>query len=168
MLEVSERLFSENVGLAYWYIKKYFSQYFYDDDIKQEALFGLWKAAETFKAENEVKFSTYACKCMRNQILMEFRKRKKQTEIELIRLEDCISGNEDLKVCQMVEDSKSGIDASCIELMDYIGRLPKKKQKNIKLKLEGSNQKEIGQAVGVSQPNCSRILKKIKLEFETL
>ena len=168
MLEVSERLFAENVGLAYWYVKKFFSQYFQDDDIKQEALLGLWRAAETFNAENKVKFSSYACKCMRNQILMEFRKRKKQTEIEVIRLEDCILDNEDLRVYQMLEDSKSGIDASCIELMDYIGRLPKKEQHIIKLKLEGSNQKEIGQAVGMSQPNCSRKLKKIKLQFERI
>ncbi len=28
MSEVSERLFSENVGLAYWYIKKFFLSIF--------------------------------------------------------------------------------------------------------------------------------------------
>lgn len=166
MQELGESLFNRNVNLAYWYVNTYFPNLDGDEDITQEAQIGLWRAAETYKVESGIKFATYACVCMRNQILQELRRRKKQ--YREIRLEDYLSNEDGLMLCQILRDSKYEIEGSSMELIDYIDRLSNKQMQVILLKWRGMTQGQIGKAVGISQPQCSRILKKIKSDFESL
>ncbi len=52
--------FAKNVGLAYDALWSYFPWLAEDDDAKQEALLGLWKAIQRFDPSKGFKFSTYA------------------------------------------------------------------------------------------------------------
>lgn len=168
MDEFRERLFKENLKLAYWCAKKFHSQCVDNQDIEQAALIGLWKASESFRLDIDAKFSTYATKCIRNQILMEFRKVNRQTKLELIRLEDSILGTDELSVSQVVSDSTSVMDDTPIELLEYISQLSERDRYIIKLRMQGESQGKISKRLGISQSQCSRILKKIEETFREL
>lgn len=75
-------LSGEHLKLAYIIANKFKKNFdeFYWDEIQSSALFGLTKAASTYDIENETKFSTYASRCIENEILMYLRKVKRDTE----------------------------------------------------------------------------------------
>lgn len=62
------KLYEENKGLAYSLslkeVKKNEKLYMWKDDIIQEALIELWRVADTYSEDKEVKFSTYAYSCI--------------------------------------------------------------------------------------------------------
>ena len=76
MNEEQQKLVLDNQKLVYHVIKQL---HLYDklEDYLDVGIIGLCKAAQTFKPENNSKFSTYACICIRNNILMEIRNEKK-------------------------------------------------------------------------------------------
>ena len=70
------QLVEENMDLVYFIIHKYYPTFATDEDIIQAGMIGLCHAVNTYD-ENKSKFSTYASNCIRNEINMEFRSRKK-------------------------------------------------------------------------------------------
>lgn len=82
-------LVEQNLGLV-WYIAKQLynvatpRESFELNDMFQEGCIGLLKAVKTYKPEKGVKFSTYAGRCIKNEILMHFRKEgRKRTYISV-------------------------------------------------------------------------------------
>ena len=69
-------LVNENIKLVYYTINKYHSKYIRDEDMIQVGMVGLCKAADKYD-ERKVKFSTFACVCIRNAIRDELKKRQK-------------------------------------------------------------------------------------------
>lgn len=67
-----DELIVENEKLVYYVIKK-MNLYSQQDDFYDIGIIGLIKAARTYKKEKGC-FSSYACKCISNQILIELRK----------------------------------------------------------------------------------------------
>jgi len=69
------RIFEENIRMAYHIASKFTPNTIVDmEDIKQLALIGLYKASQNYKDSLGFKFSTYAYKVMRNEILKELSK----------------------------------------------------------------------------------------------
>lgn len=72
-----DELVLNNTKLVYVVLKKLnlFSQrdYYYEIGIE-----GLVKAAKTYNPDRDIAFSTYACICIRNSILMDIRSNKKR------------------------------------------------------------------------------------------
>lgn len=64
------------MDLVYFILHKYYPTFATDEDIVQAGMTGLCHAANTYD-EAKSKFSTYASHCIRNEINMEFRSRKK-------------------------------------------------------------------------------------------
>lgn len=62
--------------LVYFLINQYYPTFLGDEDIIQSGMMGLCHAADNYD-ENKSKFSTYASRCILNEINMEFRSRKK-------------------------------------------------------------------------------------------
>lgn len=75
----------ENINLAFSFAHK-FNKYHvwnskYDyEDIISDCLFGLVKAAKNFNADSEACFSTFAYTCMKNEIMMSLRQKKKHLD----------------------------------------------------------------------------------------
>lgn len=65
-----ERMYVENVKLAYSAVNKFIRKYNFEylrDDLEREALYSLWKAVLGFKKEKNYALSTYLCRfVMRN------------------------------------------------------------------------------------------------------
>ena len=132
---------------------------------------GLIKAIDTFNTENGARFATYACTCVKNEILMYFRSIKKTqcetsiydsididkdgnplTYMELISCEDTIADDIDTKI-------KSDYARKIIET-----RLTKREKEIIQMRygidnIKPKTQKEVSNILGISRSYVSRIEK---------
>lgn len=79
-----EKLIAHNLRLVAYIVKKRYCDHYEQDDLISIGTIGLIRAVETFSEDKNVSFSTYAGKCIDNQIKMYFRKIKnRQNEIYL-------------------------------------------------------------------------------------
>lgn len=158
-----EELFQQNQKLAYSILWKKFPAFALDEDVKQEALLGLWKACLSWDAKKS-KFSTYASKCILNQVYNYFRK---QAPInKQVSLEAMISGLDGLTLADMMEEPIPSIRDEKTALKDlFLGLSPKEIQL-VQARLDGKTQAEIAESLGITQPTCSKMLTKIKIRYE--
>ena len=94
------------VILPYWFVldsKKYYQGPIENDDLISIGTIGLIKAVQSFSSEKNVRFSTYASKCIDNEVLMAIRKLK-QTENTLY-LEDSIDSDDKTAGKLTIKDS---------------------------------------------------------------
>lgn len=70
-----EEVITDNMNLVYYHLHRIFPNGFGDmEDLGQEGMLGLIKAADTFDPGKGYAFSTYASMCIRNEIFMALRK----------------------------------------------------------------------------------------------
>ena len=72
-----EKLIEHNLRLVAHIVRKYYSQNKNQEDLISIGSIGLIKAIDTFNISNGARFTTYAGKCIQNEILMYFRTQKK-------------------------------------------------------------------------------------------
>lgn len=68
---MKNKLIEDNMNLVYFLVKRYYPTYISNEDVIQEGMVGLCKAASTYD-EGKSKFSTYASYCIMNQIKKYF------------------------------------------------------------------------------------------------
>lgn len=159
-----EELFEKNTLMAYKIANKYRTNYNrYYEDIKQEALLGLWRACQTYN--ESTKFSTYAYVCIKNTVNMYIHRLRKHEDrnisiytitVDNLSIEDSL-GAEDENIEQL-EDSMI-LD----EVMKSYNKCFRndREKKVYKLFLNGKKQQEIGDIVRASQPVVSRIERRV-------
>lgn len=164
-------LIERNLRLVAHIVKKYYTAYKDQDDLISIGTIGLIKSIDTFNIDNGTRFATYACTCVKNEILMYFRSTKKiqcetslydsididkdgnpLTYIELISCEDTIADDIDLKI-------KNDIAKKAIER-----ELSQREREIILMRYGISNckpktQKEVSEILGISRSYVSRIEK---------
>ena len=166
MNEEQQKLVLDNQKLVYHVIKQ---MYLYHklEDYFDVGIIGLCKAAKTFKPENNSKFSTYACICIRNNILMEIRNEKRQCDAYAISFSSIISSNKDKDLT--LEDTLSDYELEndilnkeeLISLIMSIEKLNEEDKTIIDLYFyQNKTQKQISQILNMSQPNASRRIQR--------
>lgn len=138
------------------------------DDYYDLAAIGLCKAAITFDNEKAT-FSTYAYQCMYTSVMVDLRKKtqaKTIPENQVLYYQAEIKNNEgDIASFMNYIPSKENIEDNVLsEVMfdEFAKRLKKEKHRQIfELFREGYNQRQIGKIVGCSQPQVSRVKKKL-------
>ena len=79
----NERIIN-NLNLVYWRCqKRYYSIKYSMEDIISIGMIGIIKAADNYKESKGYSFTTYAIKCIDNEIMMTFRKNKHDNYISL-------------------------------------------------------------------------------------
>ena len=174
-------LIEHNLRLVAHIVKKFDSKSTETDDLISIGTIGLIKGVDTYKKTPKVKITTYAARCIQNEILMYYRSNKKNQFT--VSLNDSIGydkeGNE-INLVDMLEDKSEDI-LDTIQVKDNISLLNKymkklnKREKEIIIKRYGLNnekdltQKEIADSLGISRSYVSRIekraLTKILREF---
>lgn len=88
-------LFEKNIDLVYYMISRYYPLNIQDEDVIQNGMIGLWKACITYY-ESLNMFSTYASRCILNEIRMYFRSlyTHGKRDFTLVSLEDVIHADE--------------------------------------------------------------------------
>lgn len=167
-----DKLINHNLRLVAHIIKKFNFSQNNNEDLISVGTIGLIKAVNTFKIEKGIRFSSYASRCIENEILMNLRGVKKSSL--------------DVSMHESVESSKPG---STIMLMDTISdksnffdkifnkisieklnvqiskKLTRREQDVINLRygLKKNNsytQQEVAKKLGISRSYVSRIEKK--------
>ena len=174
-------LIEHNLRLVAHIVKKFDNKSSDTDDLISIGTIGLIKGIDTYKKNPKVKITTYAARCIQNEILMYYRSNKKNQFT--VSLNDSIGydkeGNE-INLGDLIEDKKEDI-LDTIEIQENIDLLNKylkvlnKREKEIIIKRYGLNnepdltQKEIADKLGISRSYVSRIekraLTKILREF---
>jgi len=140
----------------------------YDDDLYAIGIVGLLKSVNTFDEEKGYKFSTYAMRIVRNEILMTFRKKRIDVAFSL---DDKVNlrNEEEVSYSDLISDGIA-FEEEVIADMDagqVISSLTTREQKIVDLMLNGKTQLEISQIIGISQSQVSRIAKGVRKKIET-
>lgn len=99
----SDNLVEQNMKLVYYIVSREYPTFLHDEDIIQSGMVGLCKAANTWDS-TKAKFSTYAGRCIRNEINQEFIRRKPHSKNLSLdtkvgddgTLAECLVGQEDI------------------------------------------------------------------------
>ena len=170
--EARNKLIEHNLRLVAHIVKKFDTKENMTDDLISIGTIGLIKGIDTYKNNKKTKITTYAARCIQNEILMYFRANKKSNND--VSLSDSIGydkdGNEINLVDVIVDNS---IDyAEYIDMKDNIDSLKKflkilnKREKEIIIKRYGLNnnkeqtQKDIAKQMHISRSYVSRIEKR--------
>ena len=92
-MSARDRLINHNLRLVTHVAKKYYNNPQDNEDIISIGTIGLLKAVQSFTYDKNTRFSTFASKCIENEILMSFRKQKGNENI--IYLDDNLDVNND-------------------------------------------------------------------------
>lgn len=92
-MSARDRLIKHNLRLVTHVAQKYYNNPQDNEDIISIGTIGLIKAVQSFTYDKNTRFSTFASKCIENEILMSFRKQKGSENI--IYLDDNLDVNND-------------------------------------------------------------------------
>lgn len=172
------KLVENNTGLVYHLYGKLprsdITKY-YKDDLVSEGMIGLVKAAQTFDITKNIKFGTYAARCISNQMYIHIRHINKIKRKETISLDTVLNINEDgdtlrledTIICNNIDNVNDKLYTeelqSCYE--KWCSILKPMHQKIISMKSKGYTQSKIADILHISQSCVARILKRLKIRF---
>ncbi|MBO4934725.1 MAG: RNA polymerase sporulation sigma factor SigK [Clostridia bacterium] len=171
-----DTLIEHNLRLVAHIVKKYHSDAKDQDDLISIGTIGLIKAIGSFKTDKGINLSTYAARCIENEILMFFRGQKKTgAEVYIddpidtdkdgnaIRLLDVICSEEDTfeNISRMMENEK---------LRRCVQGLSDRERRIIVMRYGLDNrrprtQREVAESMKISRSYVSRIEKKALLSL---
>ena len=170
-----EKLIRHNLRLVAHIVKKYYALPGDQDDLISIGTIGLMKAVDTFDSARRARFSTYASRCIENEILMFLRKSSQlKNEVSIdeplnvdwdgneLLLSDILGTSEDI----IYKDIEKEVDRSL--LRKALETLSEREQTIIRLRFgiddklgQELTQKEVADLLGISQSYISRLEKKI-------
>lgn len=181
-MSARNKLIEHNLRLVAHIVKKYYAVSGEQEDLISIGTMGLIKAAGTFDYEKGTRFATYASRCIENEILMNFRSRRKTAgdiyisdpidvdkDGNSLTLMDVMS--EDLDIVAMLDlKEKSG------QLHRYIDTLLGDREREIVRMRYGLDnrppmtQRDVAKKLAISRSYVSRLEKKalqtLRKEFE--
>ena len=170
--EARQQLIEHNLRLVAHIVKKYYAVHSDPDDLISIGTIGLIKAVNTFNSDKGARLSSYASRCIENEILMVFRAGKKSAQDVSLNetIETDRSGNP-LTLMDTLSD-----DSDIIDLMDsrlktqqlyqYIHKVLSPRERiiiTLRYGLGGDAplpQREVAEKLGISRSYVSRIEKK--------
>ena len=176
-----KEIIEHNMRLVVGQVKGKFSNSFFDEEeLISVGMVGLINSVDTFDINKKIRFSTYAIRCINNEILMFLRYGKKIAR-------DCSletpigsdkTGNE-LRVIDTLFDEKSDFVSDYENQENYkivrqiVSELSVRDERIIKMYFgflgnEPMTQQEIADEEGISQQNVSAIIKKQLIQIERL
>lgn len=153
-----QQLIEDNMNLVYHVVHRNYPTYIDDEDIVQCGMLGLCKAADKWE-DGKSQFSTFACKCIRNEIAMEFRKRAKHQGV--LSLDYEVDGDDGDK-CAFRDCIVAEEDVGYIDLDVDSNRLTKRQQEIFELRKQGMTCADIGRKLGVSKQSVWKTDRKIR------
>lgn len=181
-IEARNKLVEHNLRLVAHIIKKYYGTQSEQDDLVSIGTIGLIKAIDTFKPDKNIRLSSYASRCIENEILMHFRSVKKTAQD--ISLNETIDTDKDgnpltLMDIMAVDDhilDNLDMKLNSRKLGQFINEELSEREKRIIILRYGLNgkepmtQKNVAKLMKISRSYVSRIetkaLKQLRKRFE--
>ena len=176
-------LIERNLRLVVYIAKKFESSNLPVEDVISIGTIGLIKAVNTFAPSRNIKLATYASRCIENEILMYLRKasnRRQETSIdeplntdgegnELL-LSDVLGTDQDQISVQLEQDAERDMLRAAVNRLDERERCIMQMRFGLEDGKERT-QKEVADAIGISQSYISRlekrIIRRLRLELES-
>lgn len=177
-MSARNKLIEHNLRLVAHIVKKYYMTQNDQDDLVSIGTIGLIKAVDTFDASKGIRLSSYAARCIENEILMFFRNCKKSSQdvsmnepidtdkdgnalvlMDVIATEDLIVEELDTKIKS--EQLRKYIDEVLSEREKIIVKLRYGLEGNVPL-----TQREVAKKLNISRSYVSRIEKKSLLTLK--
>ena len=166
------KLIEHNLRLVAHIVKKYETREYDTDDLISIGTIGLVKGIDSYRPNKKTRLTTYAARCIENEILMHFRSNKKH--LNNVSLNDSIGldkdGNEITLMDVIVSDNKDITEElntqNNIELLLKYLNILNFREKEIIIKRYGlfdhkeQTQKEIAKEMKISRSYVSRIEKR--------
>ena len=179
MTTQQQALCENNMRLVSHCVQRFTSSGIPWDELCASGNLGLVQAAATFLPERNPCFSTYACRCINNEVYKLLRQRKKHSKVTES-LDDEISGTEGMRFHDVLPDDTdieemAEVRFLATDIMARIEQLPSRQRTVCQLRygLAGGppmNQREIAERLGCSRSLiCRRLnegLTKIKSEVQ--
>lgn len=174
-------LIRENINLVHNTIKKNYPHVKRDsyeyEDMFSDGLYGMYKAAINFKIDSGYAFSTFAIKCILNQIKASYRNSKKHKNLISLytSIQNLNGKNNDIDeifLLECIEDTsdtyfpiKQKIFVTALK--NSLLELPEKYQKLFTMRyIQNLKQREISAELGMPQGSICLILQKINLKLK--
>ncbi len=166
------KLIEHNLRLVAHIVKKYYTAAKDQDDLVSVGTVGLIKAIDSFDIEKGARFTTYAGKCLQNEILMYFRSQKKHAGVTSIN--EAVDVDKDgnpltyLEIIAAPDDIVDSIDRKLkIEkIIKAIRTVLTDRERKIMMLRYGLNkngrqyaQRDVAQIMGISRSYVSRLEK---------
>ena len=171
--EARSILIEHNLRLVVYIARKFDSAAVNIEDLISIGTIGLIKAVNTFRPDKNIKLATYASRCIENEILMYLRKNASQkNEVSIDEpLNIDWDGNELLLSDVLGSDGDEvgrGIEQEDERflLLSFVCELPPREKQIMEMRFgmngyEEYTQKEVADALGISQSYISRLEKRI-------
>ncbi len=170
-----DKLIEHNLRLVAHIAKRYSNSEQELEDLISIGIVGLIKAIDSFSAEKGFKISTYASKCVENEILMHIRATKKiKSEVSMNTIIGTDKDGNDMELVDTLDsESKDAIDTIYNKIMSeqvikFINSKLTKREKYIMCSRYGLNghvqktQQQIADELGISRSYVSRIETKVQ------
>lgn len=170
--DARNKLIEHNLRLVAHIVKKYDSKNEFNDDLISIGTIGLIKGVDSYSKKHNTRLTTYAARCIENEILMFYRNNKKHSK--------------NISINEPVGFDKEGNEITILDILktqspDYVNDMHTKnnikllknyfnvlshREKEIIIKRYGLNdedevtQKEIAKKLGISRSYVSRIEKR--------
>ena len=176
--EAREKLIEHNLRLVAHIVKKYDIKKTQTEDLISIGTIGLIKAVDSFRPEMGKKLTTYASRCIENEILMYLRKNR--NSFQEVSLNEPIANEKDGSEITLLDAIAAPTQRSVVEkiqlekdlkqLKEYLSLLDERELMIItkRFGLNGSReqtQKEIAQELHISRSYVSRIEKRAFLKI---
>ena len=171
--EAKDKLIVHNLRLVVYLARKFENTGVQTEDLISIGTIGLIKAVETFKPEKKIKLATYASRCIENEILMHLRRTTKlKLEVSFeeplnvdwdgneLLLSDVLGTDPDIVSRDMEDEVEHEL------LLKALEKLSDRERDIIDMRFglkngEARTQKQVADAMGISQSYISRLEKRI-------
>lgn len=170
--EARNELVEHNLRLVAHIIKKYYSSWSDQEDLVSIGTIGLIKAVNTFDSSKGARLSSYAARCIENEVLMHFRNGRKTAQD--ISINDPIDTDKDGNALTLID--VISCDDTIVEDLDlkiksehlhtYLDQVLDDREKEIIIMRYGIGsgcpltQRVVAKRLGISRSYVSRIEKK--------
>lgn len=166
-----DRVIEGNIRLVWLVINKFKNTNVEEDDLFAVGSIGLIKSVDSYNVSKNIKFSTYATRCIQNEILMHLRwnrKKDRETHIDtpiytdsdghVMTILDTLTSDDPIEEIHMDIEKKEHLDRLRISME----KLPDRERILIEKRYskKPATQKELGEILGVSQAQVSKIERK--------
>lgn len=176
MTEVQKTLIESNLKLVYhmaWKLERTDFVSRNMDDLTQEGMIGLLKAANAFDPGKGIKFATFASRCIHNAMLMFIRRNKKhESNISLYSVIGNDTEGRELLLLDTIVGVENEIDrierAACAnsDLHELNTRMTIRERKIIGFIRHEMTQRAMAAELGLSQSYISRLIKIIRGKYK--
>lgn len=160
-----EQKIIDNMGLVHYVIHKYFPPYIDNQDNIQNGYVGLIKAVDSFDESTGNTFSTYAARCIFNEIAMDLKKQSKYAkDISLNAvLADGNTRDDPLTIDDILMYKD---DYTPMYIQEFVRCLDNREITVLRYLMDGKTQKYVSDQLGMTRSNICRIVKIMRSKWK--